>query len=574
VTDARWRNWPLDLPGGTSTPILQQASTFVAQHLAEEGLLATTAKTLVMLSPIVGTLDDERVLSLLQTIGLPIDLLDYYRIAPGVAPHVSGTLGDIRRLLGRGQNLAHVLDQIGKASFEFRRTNPQFSALPEGSDKPIGMVHLQLSSANYWRGEGDGCGIDIAGQLLRSLPEAQFLIGIDERNVPQLLSHLRNWQSTRRGPITITAIPEGAKQTVLDQWAQDVGKPGVLTGETKSAASWATLLPRYVSRGEESTVFDPASAFVGELMLKAGHSIVESPLIFQGGNVLIARHPSTGKRTLLVGEAEICRNTALGLTSAQAIEALRVEMNADAAVVLPAVSFHLDFEVSLREHRGRLLAFVNDATPASRQIARLGADALTRAGVLTADAARKAGLRLDAGHDDEFVNEVAPAIMKLAGPQGAFSSSSSRWFSAEKVDSGSANLQRFLLAIDTLACRGGADQRLPTEPFARAYIVAMRQRDKDRAALHARLAAIGCEVIAVPSTADEDRSVNYINALHEPGRVFMPAYGGFLLPMDKAAADAFSRSLGPEISIVPILSGESQRRLGAVHCSAAIYHRM
>jgi hypothetical protein len=574
LTDPRWRHWPLYLPGEDSTPVIRKAALSIAQHLADEGLLATTAKTIATLSPLTGSMDDEQVLSLLRTVGLPVDLLGYFQLSSSADGDALLTLKEIRRILAGSRGLAGALDEIAKARFLFKQTHPRFSALAEGDESPIGLVRLQLSSPDYWRGPGDGSGVDITQQLLRNLPDAQFLIAIDDRNTSRLLNHLQTWQPHRRGQVVVAAMPESPTPQTLDQWAQDVGKPGLLRGQSAGKGEWATLVPRYASRGEESTVFDPATAFVGELLQKAGHTIVESPLLFQGGNLLIARIPSTGKRTLLVGEAEICRNTALGLTSAQALDALRIEMGADDAIILPAVSFHLDFEISLREHGGKLVAFVNDSTAAARHITRLGTATMLSAGALSKDDADKATQLATAGHDDQFVTAISPGVMKLIGPQGVFPVASTRWFAAGAVDSGASNLERFLLSMDLLASRGGADQPLPTEPFAQAYIVSLRQRDADREALGARLRELGCEVVAVPSTADEDRSVNYINALHEKGRVFMPAYGGFLSSLDESAAAAFRDALGSEVAIIPIYSAESQRRLGAIHCSAAIYRKM
>ncbi len=53
-------------------------------------------------------------------------------------------------------------------------------------------------------------------------------------------------------------------------------------------------------------------------------------------------------------------------------------------------------------------------------------------------------------------------------------------------------------------------------------------------------------------------------------RYIMPAYGGFYAPLDEAAAEAFAAEL-EGVEVVPILCGESQRRVGAVHCSVSAY---
>jgi hypothetical protein len=51
----------------------------------------------------------------------------------------------------------------------------------------------------------------------------------------------------------------------------------------------------------------------------------------------------------------------------------------------------------------------------------------------------------------------------------------------------------------------------------------------------------------------------------------MPASGGFFAELDEAAAEVFRRELGPSVEVIPILCGESQRRVGAIHCAVAAY---
>ena len=65
-----------------------------------------------------------------------------------------------------------------------------------------------------------------------------------------------------------------------------------------------------------------------------------------------------------------------------------------------------------------------------------------------------------------------------------------------------------------------------------------------------------------------------INGIQDCSRYLMPAYGGFYAPLDEAAAKVFRQTLGSGVDVVPIFCGESQRRVGAVHCSAAAYPRV
>src|SRR5262249_6393379 len=159
---------------------------------------------------------------------------------------------------------------------------------------------------------------------------------------------VRTWPAP--GRITIAAGP-----TPVSQWAQDNGKSGEVSGEP------VTLIARYASRAEESSVLVPGDTFVAESLQSAGLRVAQSPLLVQGGNLYAASGPASGERVLLIGEAEVCRNVSLGLARDQVIEAFRVEFGVDRCVVLPAVSFHIDFELTIRAHEGRLLAFVNDS---------------------------------------------------------------------------------------------------------------------------------------------------------------------------------------------------------------------
>ena len=85
---------------------------------------------------------------------------------------------------------------------------------------------------------------------------------------------------------------------------------------------------------------------------------------------------------LLFGEAEIHRNHALGLSREQVLAAYRAEFGADRCIVLPTISFHIDYEVSIREIDGKLVAFVNDPLAAAKIIAKKSIDMLSRLKIL------------------------------------------------------------------------------------------------------------------------------------------------------------------------------------------------
>ena len=80
-------------------------------------------------------------------------------------------------------------------------------------------------------------------------------------------------------------------------------------------------------------------------------------------------------------------------------------------------------------------------------------------------------------------------------------------------------------------------------------------------------------MVPVPSLADAEVSLIAINGIQDPTRYLMPAYGGFYTPLDDAAAAALGAELGDGVQVIRILCGESQRRVGAVHCSVGVYPR-
>src|SRR5262245_116756 len=100
----------------------------------------------------------------------------------------------------------------------------------------------------------------------------------------------------------------------------------------------------------------------------AGHSVAHSSLLFQGGNLLAVTDPKAGDRVLLMSEGTLHRNMALGLSREQVIAAFKAEFGVDRCAVLPAVSYHLDFDISVRSRGGEVVVFVNDTMAAARII--------------------------------------------------------------------------------------------------------------------------------------------------------------------------------------------------------------
>ncbi len=493
---------------------MQRAAALVQKQLARDGLVATVEAA----AKILGTDDPAK----LAAVGIPADLLAFF--------------------------------DRGTGAFSFRQTVPGFRASSESGDEEIRLARVQITNAKYFLGEGDGGSVDVVRQLLAALPDARFLASIEEKHVDGFLESAKGW------PGKLTLVPEALS---VSQWAQDDGKPGAADGAA------VLLVPRYASRGEEGASLVPGDTFVGEGLAAAGLRVARSPLLFQGGDLLVATDPKTGERLLFVGEGNLWRNTALGLTKEQALEAFRIELGVDRCAALPAISFHVDEEISVRGVGERLVAFVPDAVAAVRIVLRCGVEALEKAGVLAA-----AGpiADLEAGRDAEFLARVLPPVIARCPAYGRFPESLASAFSRGPADSGVGNIQRFLIATDLLSSwTMDLDHPDPSfDPHAMAYLRSFQRRDAERRDLAALLRKSGFDVVRVPSLPEEKRGIDYLNGVHGRGRYLMPAWGGLYAPLDEAARAAFAKALGPGVAVVPILTSESQRRGGGVHCSLSV----
>ncbi|MFQ5495894.1 MAG: hypothetical protein ACE5EX_10995, partial [Phycisphaerae bacterium] len=440
ILDNAGERWPFR-PPDDSGPI-RQAADLVGRRLARDGLLATLARVLDILGPSSLPVADGDVLDLLRAVGLPVDLLPCFSFDDkNVSAAAIDVVRYIRRRLKAGATVNNLGDELGTATFRFRRSREDFRASTESGERAIGTIRLQLPTGTDWRGPGDGAAVDVARQLVTRLPDVSFLVDINEAHVDAFLSLARSWPLNRPGRLTAIVEP-----MPVAQWAQDNGKPGLVG--PPDAPQIATLVPRYASRGEDGSIFVPDETFVADGLAATGHTVIQSPLIFQGGNLMSVRDPATGERIMLIGEAEVYRNTALGLTREQVIGAFKTEFAVDRCVVLPAVSFHIDFEVCVRAVGNRLVAFVNDTPAAVRIILGLGIDALVSHGSLDAGAARRGREHLAAGRLNELLAVIGPSVGRSRNRSGHFPNSLARHFACGPVDSGAANLQRFMLAMD------------------------------------------------------------------------------------------------------------------------------
>lgn len=436
-------------------------------------------------------------------------------------------------------------------------THASFEAVAENGVAPIGAIRVQLTGSGYYAGPGDGGSLDILRQLMAASPGIQFVASIEQRHVIGVLASLRSW--TPAAGTRLVIVPEALP---VSQWAQDNTKPGFAGNPHTSKREPMLLAPRWAGRGEDGGTFISGESSLMNGLSAAGIKISQSALLFEGGNLILVQE-SSGRRVLLIGEAEVHRNTALGLGRERVLELFRAELKADICLVLPAASFHIDLEVTVRSHLGQMVAFVPDTAAAVRTICRLAASRMAEMGMMKPEDAAKCA----AGALPAILDLLGIAIGQQAVGPGRFPLSFANQFRASEVDSGVGNLQRVLFALDWIAAEITPPNLYGSDRHAAAYLRSLRRAEANRRLLQRHLRDLGWEVIAVPAISSETLSLNPINGVQDFQRYFMPAYGGFFETLDRDAADVFARALGPSVSIVPILTGETQRRGGGLHCA-------
>jgi hypothetical protein len=542
------------------------AAALIEERLTGTGLLATLAEVLVILHRDRGEANPAAVLQRLRDVGFPVDLLGHFRL-PRASDDASADmrLGAILERLNEDgpESLRELLNQ---ARFHFQPVDPGFEVATESGEHAVGLLRMQAGGG--WRdGVIPGEGIDMINQLVGAFPSADFLISVPvEVAGPFEWLATNAWRLDRPAQATFCLEP-----VAVEAWAQDNGKAGVIRGSGDDPPRWATLAPRYACIGEGRPVYLPGDSYLMDGLRRSGHRVLHSSLLFQGGNLLAVRDPRSGQRVLLLGEGEILRNVALGLSREQVMEAFTRELGVDQCVVLPAVSYHLDFDVTVRAAGGDLIAFVNDTAAAVRQILSLGVGALMRDGLLSPDAAEAARAELENHHLAALHRRLQAALEPV--PANPYPESLSQEFVSAPLDDAAGNLQTFLLAMDLLEA---GLETVPDRdhPERTEYLQALRRMELARQAQVAALKQLGWRVVAIPSTPDLHRGMNYLNGIQHRDGYLMPAFGGFFAAVDRAAAAAFRAALGPRFMIRAVRSAECQRKHGAVHCAAAAYPRL
>ncbi|MBK7642287.1 MAG: hypothetical protein IPJ19_04445 [Planctomycetes bacterium] len=528
---------------------------FVLQRLARDGLLATSAALVAELRAHAKPIDP----AALEACGLPIDWLAYF--APPGEPSAGDAQAITKWLEGRvaaGLAPEALASELARAEFTYRPSAPGFRLSSESGENVLAGIRVQLTRGDDWDRPGDGGSVDLVRELVERLPGMPIVASLQSEKLAAFLRTAATWRwdAGRHFDLLLEPGP-------LAQWAQDNAK----TGRDEQGA--LVLVPRFASRGELGALFVPGESFAPEALQTLGQRVVSSPLFFQGGNLYCCTNPKTGERLLLVGEAELHRNTSLGLAQAQVLAAFRAEFGVDRCVVLPAVSFHIDEELSVRAVGGELVAFVNDQNAAAQMIVNCGLGALAAHGDLSAAELERIRAQLAQKHLAEAFAILSPLLRKGSNTQGEFSQTLARDFQSGAADSGPGNLLRFLAAVDYLSGLSGAGEQPGLEAHTAAYLRSFRRREHDRFTFVRGLESLGMRIVPLPGWPEETLGITPLNGIHERTRYLLPTYGGLYAPLDEACVGILARTLGPEVEIVRLGCAESQRRAGALRCSVS-----
>ena len=545
----------------------RDAATFVSANLARDGLIRTVMRLMKDVKPPSGDLpgawvaaDGTLKLNRLRAVGVPVVLLAMFTIDGQPATAflakwvTDGMPGDVQAIAAR-------------AAFNFVPSCPGFAAMAEDGSANVGSMRFQLPTNRFRDGVGDGSVLDVFRQLALRDASMPIIVSIHGDGIGRLLDEMQRWTIPQPGRIVIAPQPAN-----LTQWAQDNCRTGRAPGAREGSWRTVVLAPRYASRTELRSVCVPSDSLVMETLRRGfGGSleIVQSPLLFQGGNAMVVVDPKTGRRTLLLGEAELHRNGALGLTDAQVRSAFTTEFGVHACEIMPAASLHIDLDFSIRRVNQDLVACVADDVSAARLVAIEGARSLGRNGVIpTADV--DAMCRALAGDGPGTASAAAAlnrAVDSLRDKNGVITAQLPAMFApgAAGVDFS----RRWLAAVDVVMANATTDAQLAGMSLPqdyRSYMQSLRATHAQLDAQAATLQRLGMRTVRIPAMSDREVSVNPINGLHIGSVYLMPACGGPCESVDRAAREAFERAFGPDVQIQLINTSAVQTTDGGLHC--------
>jgi hypothetical protein len=322
----------------------------------------------------------------------------------------------------------------------------------------------------------------------------------------------------------------------------------------------------------------PSDSLATDVLGRSMMNVLASPLLFQGGNVMPVTMPRTGKRLLLIGEAEVHRNRALGLSEPEALSAFAAEFGVDDCVVIPAASFHIDLDFTIRRCGDELVACVIDEPAAARLILVDGIRAMGRAGIVPAAQVEPMikAVAENGPNTAPAVAALSAAISKLRGADGEYAAALAATFIAPGGDDPpllrADAARRFLLARDIIMADAVNDSQMNSpSPLQRRYLDSLRNQAAARDRIAARLGQLGMRVHRVPGISDHVVSINPVNGLHLGDRYLMPAYGGVFASLDQAAIAEFQRAFGPKVKTEPIRTAAVQSTDGGLHCMVGLH---
>ncbi len=568
-------------------PELQSIAHHIAVHLATDGLLHTLAFVLTSLSQsnFIDPTPDH--LLQLASIGFPVDLLAHFTTPQRADPlspvssidsRALATIRHVARRLAPQSHTPPTSDQLDFGLlFRFSPTNPAIFYPDDAGSHTPALLRAQMTRAGHYLGPNSGDNLDLLRHVAQALPDIPILVNIQAGFADEFIARARSWARSEHAPVTVLA-----HACVVSQWAQDNARAGFVELrpdiDVKASASrrFAVLSPRFPSRGDDGSVFIPTEAAVVRSLARADLVVVQSPLLFQGGNLLLSpdpRHPPN--RLLLLGEAEVARNVSLGFSRTQAIEALAIEFGAGRAVVLPAVSYHIDYEISLRAISPTdVVAFVLDVPKATIIVLECALSAIERARLLPKPRLKAARHYLASSRWIELLELFFSAVIPQGvGSDGHLTESFARHFALSPGDHPAGNLYRVLLALDVVSSWIQTPWESSMPPHAQAYLRALRRNHAARNQMHEQLRSEGFRVVTVPGIAHADRSMCPLNGVQTRSKYLISGscgggdVGGLFEPLDAAANRVISAHMSNEAATVVIPTAESQRRNGAIHCT-------
>jgi hypothetical protein len=278
---------PGELDAGAA-PWAVAAAQRVNERLAFDGLLRTTATVMGMPGPQGGWTAGK-----LASVGVPVDLLGMFRTKGAESASESSYQAAERVVQEIG---SFVSVQAGSDRKKLERAlrfvprtavgdGPKWTPCDEAGGAHASMVRVHLTRVSSVRdADEDGGSWHVFRQLLAALPGARFQVCAGGAILDDVQRAVAKLDGASRCEVIEV-------QGELSQWATDNGRPGTVGSE------FATLVPRYASRGEEMSRFVPGDSMVWESLRRSGHRVMQSALLFQGGNLIVCDGASAGKNS-------------------------------------------------------------------------------------------------------------------------------------------------------------------------------------------------------------------------------------------------------------------------------------